>query len=53
MPNPKLSIVLPAYDGADVLERHLPTLQRYLRQLRVTWEIVVADDGSDDAGATS
>lgn len=48
----KLSMILPAFKGADTLARHVPVLQQYLRHLGITWEIVVADDGSDDAGAT-
>src|SRR5690242_2702398 len=53
MPTPRLSIVLPAYNGAEILARHVPTLQRYLHHEGISSEIVVADDGSDDAGATS
>src|SRR5215211_5015579 len=48
----KLSMILPSYNGAETLARHVPVLQQYLRHLGITWEIVIADDGSDDAGAT-
>ena len=46
-------MVLPAYHGAEILGRHVPLLQQYLRHLGVNWEIVVADDGTDDGGATA
>lgn len=49
----KLSMVLPSYRGAATLGRHVPVLQQYLRHLGISWEIVVADDGSDDGGATA
>jgi glycosyltransferase involved in cell wall biosynthesis len=49
----KLSMILPAFDGAETLARHVPVLQQYLRHLGITWEIVVADDGSDDGGPRS
>lgn len=49
----RLSIVLPAYNGAEILARHVPILQQYLVHLGGSSEIVVADDGSDDGGATA
>jgi len=47
-----LSVVVPAYRSAAVLERHLPVLFAYLESLKITYEVVVCDDGSDDGGAT-
>jgi dolichyl-phosphate beta-glucosyltransferase len=47
-----LSVVLPSFREADRLAAHVPALQRYLRDLAVSHEIIVCDDGSDDAGAT-
>src|SRR3989442_15897853 len=47
-----LSVVVPAYRSAAVLERHLPVLFSYLESLKITYEVVVSDDGSDDGGAT-
>src|SRR5438876_8182981 len=47
-----LSIVVPAFRSAAVLERHLPVLFAYLESLKITYEVVVCDDGSDDGGAT-
>jgi dolichyl-phosphate beta-glucosyltransferase len=47
-----LSVVLPSYREAHRLATHLPILQRHLRRLGVSHEIIVCDDGSDDAGLT-
>jgi dolichyl-phosphate beta-glucosyltransferase len=47
-----LSVVLPSYREAHRLAAHVPALQRYLRHLGVAHEIIVCDDGSDDAGST-
>src|SRR5438552_290172 len=49
----RLSMVLPAYNGAEILAKHVPTLQQYLAHLKITSEIVVADDGSEDGWATA
>lgn len=48
MPNPFLSIIIPAYNEAV---RILPTLRRataYLANQQYSWEVVVVDDGSTD-----
>ena len=48
MPNPFLSIIIPAYNEAV---RILPTLHRvteYLAKQQYSWEVIVADDGSTD-----
>jgi glycosyltransferase involved in cell wall biosynthesis len=47
-----LSVVLPSYREAHRLAAHVPVLQRHLRSLGVSHEIIVCDDGSDDAGLT-
>lgn len=47
-----LSVVIPAYNDAALLARHLPALEAYLRELDLGYEIVISDDGSDDDGAT-
>lgn len=47
-----LSVVLPCYREAHRLAAHVPALQRHLRSLGVCHEIIVCDDGSDDAGLT-
>ena len=47
-----LSVVVPSYRSAGILERNLPLLLAYLQKQDYTWEVVVVDDGSDDQGAT-
>ena len=47
-----LSVVIPAYDDAALLARHVPLLQAYLGELELAYEIVICDDGSADDGAT-
>ena len=47
-----LSVVLPCYREAHRLAVHVPALQRHLQSLGVSHEIIVCDDGSDDAGLT-
>jgi dolichyl-phosphate beta-glucosyltransferase len=49
---PDVSVVLPSYKGARYAERHVPLLLRHLKQLGVRNEVIIVDDGSDDAGAT-
>jgi len=47
-----LSIVIPAYNAAEILDRKLPVLIRYLDQQSFRYEIIISDDGSNDAGET-
>src|SRR5262245_26989216 len=47
-----LSIVLPSYDDAELLERHVPLLLSYLDGLGVSHEVIISDDGSNDGGRT-
>lgn len=44
-PAPTISIVLPAYNRADTIDRALDSVQA---QTRDDWELVVVDDGSKD-----
>lgn len=48
----QLSLILPAYNAATLLEKHLPVVLAHLANLPLTSEILVVDDGSNDAGAT-
>jgi glycosyltransferase involved in cell wall biosynthesis len=47
---PLVSIVVPAYNEAEIIEKNLTVLCRYMETLedRYQWEIVVIDDGSSD-----
>jgi len=47
-----LSIVIPSYNGADLLAKNLPLLIAFLSQEKVDYEIIVVDDGSNDNGLT-
>jgi dolichyl-phosphate beta-glucosyltransferase len=47
-----LSIVIPSYRNADVLRSELPRLLDWLTARKVSHEVIVVDDGSDDHGAT-
>lgn len=46
---PKVSIVIPVYNGADFLDE---AIQSALGQTYRNIEVIVVNDGSDDAGAT-
>ena len=46
-----LSVVIPAYNEERRLPATLDTVRAYLATKAYPWEIVVADDGSDDATA--
>jgi len=50
--NPKLSIVVPAYNEAARLGKSLRTIVAYLKEQRDPSEIIVVDDGSTDDTAT-
>lgn len=47
--NPKVSIIIPVYNGANFLEE---AIQSALNQTYKNIEIIVINDGSDDGGAT-
>jgi glycosyltransferase involved in cell wall biosynthesis len=49
-PTPAISVIMPVYNGAAVLPRSLPPLVAMLRE-RAIAEIIVVDDGSNDASA--
>lgn len=48
----QLSIILPSFNAASLLEKHLPLLLDQLAALPIHSEVIVVDDGSNDAGAT-
>jgi len=47
-----LTIVIPAFGAADILEKNLPVLFEYLNKQTYSSEVIIVDDGSDDDGAT-
>ena len=47
--DPALSVVVPAYDEADNLERLLAEVRAALDPTGLRWELIVVDDGSTDA----
>ena len=47
-----LSIVIPSFQSAGVLAAGLPNLVAELRRLRIAYEVIIVDDGSNDGGAT-
>ncbi len=48
MPNPELSVVIPAYNEAAVIAPTLEAIDAYLTRAQLTHEIIVVDDGSLD-----
>lgn len=48
---PELSVILPAFNEALRLANSLDTVRGYLEQQSLDYEILVVDDGSDDATA--
>lgn len=44
-----LSVVVPAYNEEERIPGSLRTLSRYLDEQTYSWEVIVVDDGSDDA----
>ena len=48
MPSLHLSVVIPAYNEASRLPETLAAINEYLTARPYTWEVIVADDGSED-----
>ena len=53
MTKPKLSLVIPTYNSADLLKANLPGMLAYLEELQIEFEVLVVDDGSRDDGQTA
>ncbi len=51
MSAPELSVVIPAYNEATVIEPTLHRVVEFLEANGVTWELIVVDDGSVDGTA--
>lgn len=48
---PGISVVIPSYNGAALLEANLPPLIAALREAGADYEIIVSDDASSDGSA--
>lgn len=48
-PLPPVSIIIPNYNGVDLLRKNLPAVLAAAEQYGVAWEILVVDDASQDA----
>ena len=48
----KVSIVIPSYRSAKVLENNLPYLLLFLQEQNFDSEVIIVDDGSKDSGET-
>ena len=44
----KVSVILPAYNEAERLEKAVKTVKEYLEKLGYDYEIIIAEDGSTD-----
>jgi dolichyl-phosphate beta-glucosyltransferase len=47
-----LSLIISAFNAADILDKNLPVLVAYLSDQPFRYEILIVDDGSDDGGET-
>ena len=47
-----VSIVLPSYNSSQALSLRVPLLQSHVRDMKISNEIIIADDGSTDGGDT-
>ena len=48
MPNPKLSVVIPAYNEGQRIQQTLESVDKYLSSQKYSYEIIVVDNGSND-----
>jgi len=44
----EVSIIIPVYNEEKILEKNIRILIKYLRKLRLKFEIIIADNGSTD-----
>jgi dolichyl-phosphate beta-glucosyltransferase len=47
-----LSLIIPSYNGSQILKQNLPGILNYFRSSEHTYEIIIVDDGSKDADET-
>lgn len=48
MKNIKLSVIIPAYNEEQLIEKTLGIVLRFLKKKKYDWEVIVVDDGSTD-----
>ena len=48
MKNPFLSLVIPAYNEEEIIEKSLQEVLKYLNKQKYSWEVIVVSDGSTD-----
>ncbi|MEM3833352.1 MAG: glycosyltransferase family 2 protein [Thermoprotei archaeon] len=46
--NPKLSVILPAYNEGDTIQEAIGKIDRILKNVKLDYELIVVDDGSLD-----
>ena len=49
---PYLTVIIPSYKGAHILEKSIFLLVEYLKKQNYTYEVIIVDDGSNDMGQT-
>lgn len=52
-PRPRVTVVIPSWNGGKVLARHLPEIVRQAREIEGGAEVIVADDATELAGDTT
>jgi len=53
MTKPDLSLIFPAYNEEELIQDTLDKAVNYLKKLKISWEIIVVDDGSKDKTAAT
>ena len=48
-----VSLIIPVYNGSQLLQKHLTPFLAFLQQQPYTVEVIITDDGSDDKAATT
>ncbi len=47
-----ISIIIPNFNGKNLLKRNLPNLLKVLKKANFKWEIIIVDDGSTDGSVS-
>jgi dolichyl-phosphate beta-glucosyltransferase len=51
-PASDLSVIIPSYNHAAVLQENVPVLLKFLQDMKISTEVIIVDDGSTDHGRT-